>query len=111
MIGFNSRKVRVDSDLFGFCKIESIPSLEFILLKLEIVASDSKINFYTKCFCSTHFSKNIPKHKSLYLRINFTESIMSKSNPYQKKLCQNQFSSPLSQTYTNFKCVCILRSM
>jgi hypothetical protein len=32
-------------------------------LKLEIVASDSRIDFYTQNFYSTHFYKNISKHK------------------------------------------------
>jgi hypothetical protein len=49
------------------------------LQQLEIVDSDSRIDFYTQIFCSTHFCINISKHKSLYLQINFTESILSKS--------------------------------
>jgi hypothetical protein len=42
--------------------------------KLEIVASHSRINFYTQIFYSTHFKTNISKHKSLHLQFNFRQN-------------------------------------
>jgi len=41
-------------------------------LNLEIVASDSRINFYTQTYCSTQV--NVSKHKSLYLQLKFSHN-------------------------------------
>jgi hypothetical protein len=52
--------------------------------KLEIVASDSKIDFYTQICYSTHFYKNVSKYKSLYLQLNFSQNQFCKINFSQR---------------------------
>jgi hypothetical protein len=82
MVGFNYRRARIefrDVKLILTCLISQKYSWfclqNWFNLKLKIVASDSRINFYIQFFCSTHFCTNISKHKSL------------SSNQF----CQNQF--------------------
>jgi hypothetical protein len=41
-------------------------------LKLEIGASNYRIDFYTQIYCSTQFYINWCKHKPFYLHLNFS---------------------------------------
>jgi len=43
-------------------------------LKLEFVAFDSRIDFHTQIYSSTHFYMNISKHKSLLVGITFNQN-------------------------------------
>ena len=45
--------------------------IKLYLKKLEFVVFDSKINFHTQIFNSTHFYINVLKHKSLLIIITF----------------------------------------
>ena len=59
---------KIDFDMFDCSqsKIDSVSIIDFSL-KLQIIAFESKHDFYTEVYYSSHFYLNISKHKPLYI--------------------------------------------
>jgi len=62
--------------MFDFFKVKLILPQELILL--SNLAYNSRIDFYTQLYFSTHFLINKSKHKSLYLQLNYSRNQLYK---------------------------------
>jgi hypothetical protein len=81
MFGFSSGASKIDSRWVELIMVWLVSQkYNWFYLKLENVAFDSKIDFYTNFFCSSHFYMNMSKHRSLYLQLNFGQNLFYRIN-------------------------------
>jgi hypothetical protein len=74
---------------FGCIELILTYLVNWFYWKIEIVASNFRIDFYTKVYCATYFDMNVSEYKSLYLQLILC----------QNQFSQNQFYSQQNQTY------------